>query len=238
MAEADGTRDEHADPAMVQAASRELRAPRAAGVAGIVFSVLFTAAMLMLRASVGPQQSLLAVQQRVERGSVWTDELALYIVAFSGIAFLWFMAVVRDRIGEREDKFFATVFLGSGLIFVALMYVTVAVAAGLLVSKRFADAQLPDAQLVSFARSFGYVVLMVFGVKMAGVFTISTSSILARSGSWPRWTWVAGYACALIMLLSVSYSGLSVLVFPAWVAAISCYVLISGRDARPETPTS
>jgi hypothetical protein len=44
---------------------------------------------------------------------------SLALLPFAGIAFLWFMGVIRNRLGEREDKFFATVFLGSGLLFVA-----------------------------------------------------------------------------------------------------------------------
>ena len=48
--------------------------------------------------------------------------MGLYLVPFAGIAFLWFIGVVRDRIGEREDKFFATVFFGSGLLFVAMLF--------------------------------------------------------------------------------------------------------------------
>jgi hypothetical protein len=48
--------------------------------------------------------------------------IALNMVPFSGIAFLWFIGVVRDLIGEREDRFFATVFLGSGLLFVAMLF--------------------------------------------------------------------------------------------------------------------
>ena len=47
---------------------------------------------------------------------------------FAGITFLWFVAVVRDQVGEREDRFFATVFLGSAILFVALLFVALAVA--------------------------------------------------------------------------------------------------------------
>ena len=52
------------------------------------------------------------------------------LIPFAGIAFLWFIGVLRDRIGEREDRFFATVFLGSGLLFVAMLFVAAAIAAG------------------------------------------------------------------------------------------------------------
>ena len=52
----------------------------------------------------------------------------MYLAPFAGIMFLWFVAVVRDQIGEREDRFFATVFFGSGLLFVALLFAAAAVA--------------------------------------------------------------------------------------------------------------
>ena len=55
----------------------------------------------------------------------------LYLVPFAGIAFLWFIGVLRDRLGEREDSFFATVFLGSGLLFVAMLFASAAVVGGI-----------------------------------------------------------------------------------------------------------
>ena len=58
--------------------------------------------------------------------------IALNLVPFAGIAFLWFIGVLRDRIGEREDRFFATVFLGSGLLFVAMLFVGAAIAGGII----------------------------------------------------------------------------------------------------------
>jgi hypothetical protein len=54
--------------------------------------------------------------------------LALYLVPFAGIAFLWFIGVLRDRLGELEDRFFATVFFGSGLLFLAMLFASAAVA--------------------------------------------------------------------------------------------------------------
>ena len=58
--------------------------------------------------------------------------VALNLIPFAGIAFLWFVGVLRDRIGEREDRFFATVLLGSGLLFVAMLFIGAAVAGGLI----------------------------------------------------------------------------------------------------------
>ena len=45
---------------------------------------------------------------------------------FAGIAFLWFIGVLRNRVGALEDQFFSTVFLGSGLLFVASLFASAA----------------------------------------------------------------------------------------------------------------
>jgi MFS family permease len=79
--------------------------------------------------------------------------LALNLVPFAAIAFLWFIGVVRDRIGQREDRFFATVFLGSGLLFVAMLFVPSAVTAAILAD----TAARPRAaeEVSGFGRSVG-----------------------------------------------------------------------------------
>jgi hypothetical protein len=110
-----------------------LRTPRSAAIAGIVFSLLLMVSLILIRLSV-PANSTepgLWIANPVLSNIVI---LALYMVPFSGIAFLWFIGVIRDLIGEQEDKFFSTVFLGSGLLFVAMLFASAAVAGGLLAS--------------------------------------------------------------------------------------------------------
>ena len=166
-------------------------------------------------------------------GSGATLALAgLYIVPFAGIAFLWFIAVVRDRIGEREDKFFATVFLGSGLLFVAMLFAAAAVLGGLIAGNRFGTATPTNLATVGFARSVGYSFLFVYAAKMAGVFTLATSNIMRRSG-WPRWTSLSGFATALVLILSITFFEPIVMLFAVWVAAISVYVLVTGGKQAP-----
>jgi len=108
--------------------SRSLRTPHAAAVAGIVFAILLTTALVCLR---------LAAMSDPTHGRAWLTDarvsLTLRLVPFTGIAFLWFIGAVRDRIGEHEDRFFATVFLGSGLLFVAMLFVASGVGTGVLV---------------------------------------------------------------------------------------------------------
>jgi hypothetical protein len=115
-------------------AGSQLRTPRAAAVAGIIFSALLIAALVLLRVSV-PAHPAVPGAWLTNSGRRATVAIALNLIPFAGIAFLWFVGVVRDRVGEREDRFFATVFLGSGLLFVGMMFVGAAVAGGLIASQ-------------------------------------------------------------------------------------------------------
>ncbi len=195
-------------------------------MAGIAFAVLFVLALVFLRDTVGRGLATETVLLNVTTGS--TLALAgLYLVPFAGIAFLWFIGVVRDRIGAREDKFFATVFFGSGLLFVAMLFAAAAVIGGLVAGSRFGTATPTDVATVGFARSVGYSFLFVYAAKAAGVFTLATSTIIRRS-RWPRWTFLSGFATAAVLILSMSFFEPIVLVFGVWVAAISVHVLVTG----------
>ncbi len=145
--------------------------------------------------------------------------LALHLVPFAGIAFLWLIGVVRDRIGQREDQFFATVFLGSGLLFVAMLFVASAVTAGFLAD---AAARPGEAREVSgFGRRIGAIVLHVYAMRMAAVFTISTATIGLRTGFIPRWLGFSGYAIALVLLLAIDVTPWVELLFPLWILFLS-----------------
>src|SRR5262249_16757541 len=111
--------------------------------------------------------------------------LALELVPFEGIAFLWFVGVVRDRIGQREDRFFATVFLGSGLLFVALLFVASAVTAAFLGELAARTGSPKDVS--GFGRRVGTVVLHTYAVRMVAVFIISTATIGLRTRFIPLW---------------------------------------------------
>lgn len=106
-----------------------LRTPKAAAIAGILFSVLFLVAFWLLRISI-PAGSLAATPWPSDHAKTIT--FALSLVPFAGIAFLWLIGVLRDRLGQREDRLFATVFLGSGLLFLAMLLSAAAVAAAIV----------------------------------------------------------------------------------------------------------
>ena len=213
-------------------AERSLTTPRAAGVAGIVFAVLFVVALALLAMVVGVGLDTETVLENLSGSGSTPALLGLYMMPFAGIAFLWFIGVIRDRIGDREDKFFATVFLGSGLLFVAMLFAGAAVLGGLIAGNRFGIAAPTDIPTVGFARSVGYSFLFVYSAKVAGVFMLATSTIFRRA-RWPRWTYLSGFLGAAVLILSVSFFEPIVLLLPVWVTAISVYVLVTGGRRSP-----
>ena len=85
--------------------------PRGIAVSGIIFSTLYISTLVLIRLAIPADPSDPGVWLADPDSRNWVRE-ALNLVPFTGIAFLWFMAVLRNRIGRLEDKFFATVFLG------------------------------------------------------------------------------------------------------------------------------
>jgi hypothetical protein len=230
----DDATDIHA-PAAV---GRALRTPRSAAVAGIVFSVLFATTVVLIRLAVpaDPAEDGAWVSDASRRDAVL---LALGLVPFAGIAFLWFIGVVRDRVGEAEDRFFATVFLGSGLLFVAMFFASAAVAAALLASVEDDAGSLFSSGSWDLGRHMSHDLLTVYALRMAAVFTIATSTILLRTASAPRWLAVAGYAIAVVILVSAGYVPWIELLFPAWLLALSAHILVTGlrrRRGGPDDP--
>jgi preprotein translocase subunit SecG len=151
---------------------------------------------------------------------------------FSGIAFLWFIGVLRDRIGQYEDRFFATVFFGSGLLFLAMLFACSAIAGGILMVYRDAPGQLMGSGIYMFGRAVTYQIMQVYTMKMAGVFMISTCTLSIRTGIIPRWMTLLGYALALLLLLSLGYLHWVPVVFPLWVLLISVYILLANLTKR------
>ncbi len=204
--------------------------PRAAAVAGILFSLLLITSLVLIRVT---------VPANPRDGGVWLlgglgrIALAMHLLPFAGIAFLWFIGVLRDRLGQREDKFFATVFFGSGLLFLAMLFSSAAVAGGVLRIYGGNPGMIPEAGLYSFGRTVTYEIMNVYAMKMAGVFMVSTCTVSLRTSIFPRWMAYLGFALALFLLLSLGIVYWAPLVFPLWVLLISIHILRANLVPRP-----
>jgi len=201
----------------------QLKTPRAAAIAGILFAVLYGASLVLVRISIPADQ---AADSAWLETNARTVALALNLVPYAGIAFLWFIGVIRDRLGDLEDRFFSTVFLGSGLLFLALTFTGAALAGGLLSSYAVQSSALVESGMFTYSRAVMYQIINVYAIRMAGVFMISLGTIWIRTGLMQRgWAFLT-YALALVLLLSIGYTLWVTLIFPAWVLAVSVYFLI------------
>ncbi len=207
-----------------------LTTPRAAALAGIIFSVLLLEILWLMRASLPAKPLEAGGWLAVSSGSV---ALALNLVPIAGVSFLWFIGVLRDRLGAREDRFFATVFLGSGLLFLAMLFAAAAVIGAILLVFRAEPSEMLNSATLHFARALAYNLMNIYAIKIAGVFMISTSTVAIYTGMAPRWIALLGYALALFLLLGSYYFAWSFAVLPLWVLLISLYILIDNfRNPR------
>jgi Na+/phosphate symporter len=162
-----------------------------------------------------------------------TVALALNLIPYAGIAFLWFIGVIRDLLGGNEDRLFATVFLGSGLLFLALTFIGAALAAGLLSALAISSSTLVQSGVVFYGSTVVYNIFNIYAVRMSGVFMISLATIWLRTGVMKRgWAYLT-YVLALVLLVSIDYSFWVTLILPLWVLVISVYILIRNLHNRP-----
>ncbi len=210
------------DKSLVRA---RLKTPKAAAVAGIVFAVLMIVILWLLRRSI-PADPL-------ESGAWLTTStkpvmLALNLIPFAGVAFLWFIGVLRDRLGTQEDRFFSTVFLGSSLLFLASIFIAASLAGAItLVGSAQGSDILINTEAYYIMRAATYIIFNVYCLKMAAVFMISTSTIIIYTSITPRWIAYIGYALGSLILFFGTYIGWSFVVLPVWVLLMAIYILIN-----------
>ena len=211
---------------------RPMSSPRAAALAGVLFAVLFTIALVLVRTSLPDQPTIPA--DWPDDASATRLKIGLSLVPFAGIAFLWFMGVVRDRFKETEDQLFSSVFIGSGLLFLAMVFVSAAIAGGIIASLPLIADEESRVQVSSFGRAVMLQVSNIYALRMAGVLLISLGTMWLRTGVMPRWLSFVTYAVAIVLLFVTTLSLWVTLIFPAWVFAVSILILIQNYRRRVE----
>ena len=202
---------------------RPLRTPGAASIAGIIFSVLLSTILILDRVLI-----------KVDGSEVWLEtgtkavSLTLALVPFAGIAFLWFIGVVRDHLGHLEDQFFSTIYFGSGLLFLAMLFVWAALAGSILTGFDPDAETLIDRTTYAFGWMFMDEIISVYALRMAGVFVASLGMVWNSTGAMPRWLAIITLVVALGLLVGVGFISFFWWVrlsFPAWVFLVSIYIL-------------
>jgi len=203
------------------------RSRRSAAIAGILFAVLLLAAMVMMRLAVA-DASLEALRSDAQRRNL--IRVSLNLVPFAGIAFLWFIGVVREQIGEIEDRLFSTVFLGSGLLFLAMLFMGTVTSTSLL--QMLAGPNV-NSDVWSFGRDNVNAIVSVYAMRMAAVFTLSVSTLGLRTGAMPRWVAYLGYLSSVLLLVTPQALSWTQLVVPCWVLTVSVTILFTRPAPRP-----
>lgn len=139
-----------------------LKTPKAAAIAGILFSLLLMSSYWPIWRSVPADPLEAGAWLETNFGRV---SLALNLVPFAGVAFFWFLGVLRDRLGRKEDQFFATVFLGSGFMFLGMIFVAASALAGIILAHSVAPLAFHASGAFVFARAFTFSIMQIYGVR-------------------------------------------------------------------------
>jgi hypothetical protein len=228
--------DDGAESAMTSSrVMSRIRSIESAAIAGLVFAVLSSISRLLLTSPpdlTAPDSEITAWYSDAGNRTSLTLGLSLSVVA--AISFLWFIAVIRRRIGDREDRFFATVFLGSGILLTAVALVGTATIASTAVTVDLADGHVPDVDVLRALTGLGTTLLILVMVKVQAVFIVSASTLALRTSAFSRWLSYLGYAIALWMFFVPFLIEPLRLGFPIWVAILSIALLARKDDLIPD----
>jgi len=222
------------DETTPEALGRSLRraAMLTAGV-GLVFSILFTVAFVLLLdlpSIDATDAEILAYYSSPER--VLPVAVGLYLLPFAGIAFLWFIVALRlwaAASTKRLNNLQSNLQLISGIVFVALFFVGAAALSVLASSVQFADGPVDPISARQFP-IFGKTVILFFAMRMAAMFVFTSSALGRTAKILPGWFAWVGFVVGIFLLFSATLTAELVLVFPAWVAVLSLILLRTARE--------
>lgn len=222
-----------------QAVARKVRSIESAAIAGIVYAVVASTAIVVLTRY--PDLAL----SDADLAAWFTDDMhqawlvtGLNLAAFSAIAFLWFVAVVRRRIGDREDRFFSTVFLGSAIVYVVIWLIAAAVLAAPAVTSTLRAGGSMSRDTSTLAVGVATALIFVVAPRIQAVFIFSTSTLILRTRALPKWVAYWGYLSGVV--LSVVPLVMEPIGFglPIWVLVVSVTLLTSRPGRQPDAATS
>jgi hypothetical protein len=212
---------------------------RIAAISGLVFAVLFVAALVLVHRSptLGDPDATYAAFY-ADGGDQLFVAVGLYLVPFAGIAFLWHMTAIRnvlDTLTPAPSTMAHGLNLLAGIVFVTLLFAGTAAVGATAFGVYFGHAPVEDPSTARALTAVGYGLVFVFAVRGAGMFAITTTTLLRNAGVLPKIPAVVAYLLAAFLLLAVTKNPAALLVFPAWVVLISVFLL---RHARRGTGPS
>lgn len=205
-----------------------LATPTWAGVAGLSYGVIMLFVLTLRHLSV--PEAPTTVDWTLNPSGLRAAGIATTLLPFAGIAFLWFIGVLRSELGDREDKFFATVMMGSGLLYVAMTFMSGATSGALLL---LVNSGYPGTDhTLGALQTLTMEIAGTYGARMAAVFVLSVTTIGRKAQIMSKPIVVIGYIVALALIFAPPLTRWMQLLFPLWVMLLSVMVLIRARK-RP-----
>jgi hypothetical protein len=211
-------------------------AARIAAISGIVFAVLFVVALVLVHRAPGLGDPDAAYTTFYANGG---DQLfvaiGLYLVPFAGIAFLWHMTAIRsvlDTLTPAPSTMAHGLNLLAGVIFVTLLFAGTAAVGAVAFGVYFGHAPAEDPAVARALADVGYGLVFVFAVRGAGMFALTTTTLLRNAKVLPTIATVVAYLLAAFLLLAVTKNPAAVLVFPAWVVLVAVFLLRHAAASR------
>ncbi|WP_375493496.1 hypothetical protein [uncultured Jatrophihabitans sp.] len=208
------------------------RHARLVALTSLIFSVTFVLALLLVDSSPHLTDLAAAFTAFYDHGSTALVTTGLYLVPFAGIAFLWNMTALRQLISNRTvtsgSMPYALQLLG-GVVFVVLLFTGTATAGGVALLTELGSTALPPVDVTRALLAIGYGMVFVYSVRGAGMFVITSTTLLLRATLMPRWVAVLSYLAATVMLISTTLNPAVVLLLPCWAVLIGVLVVIRTR---------
>ena len=199
-----------------------------AAVAGIVCAICWSLSLhgLLARPRVNAGRAEIARYYASHHTRVG---FLLALMVIGTIAYLWFVGVVRSRLGQREHRLVGSVFLGGSVLLTGLVLIGAATLAApsLLVD---VDRRTPDPGAVSLLRAESAVELSVFAPRIATLVMFSTATLGRIAGALPTWVVIVSYVAGVAEFVNVTISEPTLYLFPAWIALVSIVLLVRRPD--------
>lgn len=164
----------------------------------------------------------------------------LYLLPFAAVAFLWFIAALRQWVemsSSTIDHLLATVQMLSGVGFITLAFA--AAGAATIVASSVELANLPvDPTIARQFPLYSRTLLIIFGMRMAAIFVTTTAKLGHEARLLPRWFVFGSYGVAAALFLVATLNVWLVVVFPLWVLVLNGIVWFHGRTIAPEPAAS
>lgn len=207
-------------------------------VFGCAHALLFLLSYALLTSAPGPRAPDEALVAFYEHGSQrYLLLVGLYVMPFAGIAFLWFCMTFRVFIranAQLDSDVVSGVQLVSGILYVALFFAAAAASSVMAVSIEYIHAPL-DPMLARQFPQYGATLLLVFAMRMAAMFVLTSAQLGRNADLLPRWFAHVSFVCAMVLLFSASFSRTLVLLFPLWLLGLCALLLLRVRRA-PHVP--